>query len=333
MILLSGELPLKRTYAVLYDIEVLDQSSGRGASLALDGQDQPHVSYGSVFNDLRYAFWDGSAWQKEVVDSAADVCNWDTSIYVDSSGTPHISYFTNQGILMCATRSSPGAWTLRTVATTTEFSEGVHTSEIALGSDGQIHIIYNDGFAAVREAIAGPEGWTNRKIADTSDGEFVAAARDDGTIHAAYGSGFDLWYASSSSGGPWSSEEIATTPLPWDMDVAIDRRGNPAISFRDISADNVMLARRKGAAWEIDTVAALESSFGTSLAFTVDNRTYSHSQDGTCTWLRKARQRAGIPRWRLTVLGGCIWSTTGTMAFTMFLSRRRSCCLAWDAWC
>ncbi|MGD8500603.1 MAG: PEP-CTERM sorting domain-containing protein, partial [Phycisphaerales bacterium] len=117
----------------------------------------------------------------------------------------------------------------------------------------------------------------------TIDGEFVAAVRDNVTIHAAYGSGFDLWYASSSSDGPWNSEEIATSPLPWDMDVAIDRLGNPAISFSDISADNVMLARRKGAAWEMETVAALDSSFGTSLAFTVDNRPVIgfHSDEGT----------------------------------------------------
>jgi hypothetical protein len=283
MILLSGELPLKRTYAVLYDIEVLDQSSGRGASLALDSQDQPHVSYSSFSDDLRYAFWNGSAWQKEVINSAADVSPWDTSIYVDSSGTPYISYFTNDGTLMCAMRGNRGEWILRNVAATTGFDQVSHKCEITIGNDGKIHIIYNDGDASVREAVSEPEGWTSRKTADTSDGEFATATQEEGTIHAAYGSGFDLWYASSFSGEPWSSEEIAATPLPWDMDVAIDRRGNPAISFRDISADNVMLARRKGAAWEIETVAAIKSSFGTSLAFTVDNRAVIsfHSNEGT----------------------------------------------------
>ena len=67
MILLSSELALNRTYATLYEIEVLDQLSGRGTSLALDSQDRPHISYSSFSDDLRYAFWDGSAWQKEVI--------------------------------------------------------------------------------------------------------------------------------------------------------------------------------------------------------------------------------------------------------------------------
>ncbi|MHC4751288.1 MAG: PEP-CTERM sorting domain-containing protein [Planctomycetota bacterium] len=287
MILLSGELALNRTYATLYDtlyeIEVLDQRSGRGASLALDNQDQPHVSYSSYSDDLRYAFWNGSAWQKEVISSAVNVSNWDTSICVDSIGTPYISYFTNDGTLMCAMRGSRGEWILRTVAVTTGFYQVVHTSEIALGNDGQIHIIYNDGDASVREAISGPEGWTNRNIADTSNGEFATATQEEGTIHAAYGSGFDLWYAFSLSGESWNSEEIATAPLPWDMDVSIDRLGNPAISFRDISADNVMLARSQDTAWEIDIVAPFDSSFGTSLAFTADNRAVIsfHSDEAT----------------------------------------------------
>jgi hypothetical protein len=191
MILLSGEPALNRTYATLYEIEVLDQLSGRGASLALDSQDRLHISYSSFSDDLRYAFWDGSAWQKEVISSAVDVSNWDTSICVDSFGMTYISYFTNQGTLMSATRSLRGIWTLHQVAATTGFDQIVHTSEITPGNDGlihiindgKIHIIYNDGYASIREAIYGPEGWTNRKIADTSNGEFAASAREDGAIH------------------------------------------------------------------------------------------------------------------------------------------------------
>jgi hypothetical protein len=283
MILLSGELALNRTYATLYEIEVVDQWSGRGASLALDSQDRPHISYSSFSDDLRYAFWDGSAWQKEVVSSAVNVSHWDTSICVDSFGTPYISYFTNDGTLMFATRGLRGIWTLHQVAATTGFDQIVHTSEITPGNDGQIHIIYNDGNATVREAISGPEGWTNRKIADTSNGQFAAGTQEDGTIHAAYGSGYDLWYAFSLSGESWDSEEIATAPLPWYMDFAIDQLGNPAISFCDISADDVMLARSQDAAWDVDIVAPFDSSFGTSLAFTADNRPVIsfHSDEAT----------------------------------------------------
>ena len=83
-----------------WNIQIVDSAEnvGYANSLALDSSGNPHISYmrydaNSNLHYLEYAHWTGSAWSIETVDSAG----WDglcTSIAVDSSGNPHISYDT-----------------------------------------------------------------------------------------------------------------------------------------------------------------------------------------------------------------------------------------------
>ena len=52
---------------------------------------RPHISYHNVYT-LDYAFFDGSQWVIETVDDSPSVGGY-SSIEVDSSSIPHISYF------------------------------------------------------------------------------------------------------------------------------------------------------------------------------------------------------------------------------------------------
>jgi hypothetical protein len=247
-------------------IQVVDTYAGRGADLALDAGGRPHISYSSYSSDLRYAFWTGSSWDTSVIPGASNVSEWHTSLWLGAEDTPHISYFTQAGALMHATAGDAG-WTVEQVASTSGYSDVVHRSAIVADAAGQLHILYNDGYGKVREAYGGLGAWSSRVVASTSHGEFVSAAVGGDTLYAAYGSGFDLHLATSTAGGAWNATCLATVPLPWHMDVTIDRLGRPGISFADISYDLVMLARDTGAGWGIQTAAAMDSSFGTSLAF------------------------------------------------------------------
>ena len=82
-----------------WHIETVDSEGdvGRYTSIALDSGGYPHVSY-HYFDDvldesnLKYAYMDASGWHKETVDSDGDVGEW-TSIALDSSDNPHISYY------------------------------------------------------------------------------------------------------------------------------------------------------------------------------------------------------------------------------------------------
>ena len=82
----------------LWSIETVDSDGfvGRHASLALDTNGYPHISYyyGSNGN-LKYAKWtDGSEWSLETIDSDGAVGMY-TSIALDTNDYPHISYYNN----------------------------------------------------------------------------------------------------------------------------------------------------------------------------------------------------------------------------------------------
>ena len=82
------------TAAPTWQTETVDSSGdvGKYSSLALDDDDNAHISYMDVGNfDLKYARQAGSTWQTETVDSSGSVGAY-TSLDLDSGGRPHVSY-------------------------------------------------------------------------------------------------------------------------------------------------------------------------------------------------------------------------------------------------
>jgi len=80
-----------------WQIEIIDQYFTTGQfnadsiGLAIDSANKPHISYyNSQYGDLYYATYDGSTWQKTVVDSSSAGA-WN-SIATDSANHPHIVY-------------------------------------------------------------------------------------------------------------------------------------------------------------------------------------------------------------------------------------------------
>ena len=75
---------------VNWHYETVDNSPGVGAhaSLILDGDGYPHISYHGD-NDLKYACQDASGWHIETVDSDGGRY---TSLALNVDGYPHISY-------------------------------------------------------------------------------------------------------------------------------------------------------------------------------------------------------------------------------------------------
>lgn len=75
-------------------------NTGIFASLVLDDQGMPHISYwDSIEPDktLRYTAWDGATWVNHVVDGPVAL-EGPTSLKLDSAGRPHIAYCTGSEV-------------------------------------------------------------------------------------------------------------------------------------------------------------------------------------------------------------------------------------------
>ncbi len=132
-------------------IETVDSDGKVGlyTSLALDGSENPHISYYDETNgDLKYAYYVGAGgncgpsntWQCDTVDSEGDVGTY-TSLTLDESGNPHISYYDDANGDLKYARWDGSQWLIETVDSTGYV--GQYTS-LALDGGGNPHISYYD---------------------------------------------------------------------------------------------------------------------------------------------------------------------------------------------
>ena len=125
-------------------IETVDSAGevGKGTSLALDSSGNPHISYYDETNEnLKYAHWDGSSWQIEIVDSSLQEYGGDTSLTLDSSDNPHISYYDDTNENLKYARWDGTDWVIEVVDSAEEV--GKYTS-LALDFENNPHISYFD---------------------------------------------------------------------------------------------------------------------------------------------------------------------------------------------
>jgi len=88
-----------------WHIEIVDSGCvnqrgiGQYSSLVLDAADRPHVSYyDQAHYELRYAYFDGTRWLTETVDTGGIGTGANTSLALDAQGRPHISYRGNDNL-------------------------------------------------------------------------------------------------------------------------------------------------------------------------------------------------------------------------------------------
>jgi hypothetical protein len=113
-------------------------ADAQATSLALDGNDNPHISYRGSDSLLRYASWEaGYGWRIQSIPGQGIF----SSIAVDSQGRPHISYYSNNKLMYASWESGSSTWEIQTVD-----SGGTtgYYSSIVLDSQDRPHIAYID---------------------------------------------------------------------------------------------------------------------------------------------------------------------------------------------
>lgn len=257
-----SEERLRLPTSITWDIQTVDSAGrvGMYTSIALDSAGNPHISYCYETNDfsagnLKYAHWTGSEWHIQTVDSFGLV-GWSTSLALDSTGNPHISYYDYTNGDLKYARWTGSEWHIQTVDSAGDVGR---STSLVLDSGGNPHIAYWHTTAGIKYARWTGSGWNIQTV--TSGSQPSLKLDSAGNPHISYKSGYSLKYARWTGTG-WVTQTV-DEGYYWQQkgdfnSLALDNAGNPHISYcfaRDYS-NNCMLryARWTGSFWTIRNV-------------------------------------------------------------------------------
>lgn len=152
---------------------------GNHCSIAVSAEGGVHIAYeDNQFRRLKYAHRSGEEWSTVVVDDGGgDFAGTYTSLVLDSSGAPHISYragLLNPPSIRLASRSS-GDWQIQTVDA--EAGPIANFTALAIDSSGFFHVVYFDSNEGqVKYARQVGQGWEIEPVAFVGTGEDIHSA-------------------------------------------------------------------------------------------------------------------------------------------------------------
>ncbi len=227
---------------VAWQTEIADVDGGVCPSLALDSNGWPHISYGgneagTFIYGLKYAYYDGSAWQIEMVDDHVSP-GWKTSLAMDSLDEPHIAYHDPHEALMYAHYYN-SSWHIQTVDSGGDVGE--HAS-LELDSTGMPSIAYTDETNhALKYARRSGATWQKETVvALAGSGQSISL---DLAMDAAdhphlcyYDYDADVLYYAHHDGATWHFDPVAASVFynGQDCALALDREGHPHIAYVDL---------------------------------------------------------------------------------------------------
>jgi hypothetical protein len=240
--------------------QVADANGGAGVSLALDAAGRPHLGYGGhlegiyIFG-LKYAAYDGSAWQDEMVDPDVSP-GWEASLALDAAGNPHIAYHDAHEALKYARRDASG-WHIQVVDAGGDVGE---QAAMRLDAAGRPCIAYWDQtHRAVKYARHTGAAWSIQVVATMAGGQqssSLSLALDAaGRPHLCYydDSVKTLKYAYH-DGSAWRFEAIEDDIFynGQECSIALDAQGRAHVGFRDLELKDAY--RGAGGRWGTATV-------------------------------------------------------------------------------
>jgi hypothetical protein len=246
--------------------------------VALDGSGHPHISYGyrdgSMVEEVKHAWHDGTAWQVEVVDRRESVF-WDTSLALDEADRPHIAYCSNGGLRYAWYDGR--TWRLEVIDSTSIVGE----VSLALDGAGHPHIgYYEDNNSALKYAWHDGSEW-HLEIVDSEGytGFFISLALDRADRpHISYQIGGDdgnLKYAWH-DGGTWHIETVDSEgDVGRNTSLALDELDRPHISYFDYSNGDLKYGQYDGISWRIESVD-VEQRVGSSTSLALDGAGHPH---------------------------------------------------------
>jgi len=255
----SDDLKYARWNGSSWQIETVDSEVGEYSgytSLALDSNDYPHISYLGLYwqGDICYAYlnyarWNGSSWQIENVESVGCEC---TSLALDSSNYPHISYNDWTNLDLKYARWNGSSWQIETVDSAGTVGDG---ASLALDSFGRPHISYCDWNSEnVKYARWDGSSWQIETVPSAGDvGLYTSLALDSsGYPRISYcdWTNENLEYARW-NGSSWRIETVDSAGDEGEYNsLALDSSGYPRISYSDRGNSDLKYAHWEYTHWE-----------------------------------------------------------------------------------
>jgi hypothetical protein len=255
------------------------------SSIAVDAAGRPHIAFHGPDDTLQYAYWTGSTWAIQVVETYAGDHN---SLVLDSSGNPHIAYSYAASYLDTALHYAHwtgSAWDIQVVEQNTLHVSPAGDPSIALDGAGSPHVsyyaVYDSGWDGyLRYATLSGSQWiietvlANVGVVDTS-----LALDGGGHPHISFYAGYPdytLCYASQPTDN-WQVQTV-DTQAGWDSSLVVDGAGNVTISYAGSTVLKVATrnaGRSAQAAWVIQQVD-IGGQEGQYTAIALDSTDHPH---------------------------------------------------------
>jgi len=270
-------------------IEVVDSSSQVGyyASLALDSDNNPHISYQDRANyELKYARYDGSSWHIEVAGSQGGYLATGTSIALDSNNRPHIAYFDRYTDRLYYAHFNGTAWQYSTIATLTNAWDSYLHPSIVLDSNDLPHVVlchywYNvlhnlkhyffNGSTWDNQTILSGAGFFPSMTIDNNDHIHISYRGTGGSNNA--GLGYGVY-----DGSTWQTADITPgTDIIACTAITVDKNNNPHIGYFDANTGGGLKhAEYDGSDWQF-SIVSFDSGKNTSIVADSNNDIHINS--------------------------------------------------------
>ena len=213
-------------------------------------------------------------WVLETVDNAGDVGKY-TSIAIDGSGRPHISYnswtATDTDLRYAAWN---GSWNTETVDNS---SEAGQYSSLAMDSNDNPHISYYRGSDFSLRYATKNVSWALQTVEANFNGTYSSIALDDAdnphiSYHYLMGK---LKYATWN--GSWNTEFVdSLVSSGYYTSIALDSTDSPRISYLGVTVGDLKYAVWNGASWDLEVVDSTVALVGLHTSLALDSDDHPH---------------------------------------------------------